>query len=152
MSGFHLAQCNVGRALHPLEHAEMAEFVAALAPINEIAENTPGFVWRLQDDDGASSSYVEIPGNEDPLLIINYSIWEDLESLKHFMFKSGHMAYLRRRSEWFEKLDRPTSVAWWVPAGSVPDVGVAFQKVLQLQDKGPTATAFTVSRPWPVPE
>ena len=151
MSGYHLAQCNVGRVLQPLEHVDMAEFVAALAPINEIAESTPGFVWRLEDEDGASSSYVEIPGNDDPLLIINYSIWTDVESLKHFMFKSGHMAYLRRRSEWFEKSDLPTSVAWWVPKGSIPDVGVAFEKVLQLQERGPTESAFTVSRPWPSP-
>jgi len=129
----------------------MAEFVAALGPINALAENTPGFVWRLEDEEGASSSYVEIPGNSDPLLIINYSIWEDVESLKHFMFKSGHMAYLRRRGEWFEKLERPTSVAWWVPAGSIPDVGVAFQKVFDLQQHGPTESAFTVSRPWPAP-
>jgi len=151
MPCFQLAQCNVGRVIQPLEHPDMAEFVAALGPINEIAENTPGFVWRLEDDDGASTSYVEIPGNADPLLIINYSIWEDIESLRHFMFKSGHMAYLRRRSEWFEKLDRPTSVAWWVPSGTTPDVGVAFQKVVDLQENGPTESAFTVSRPWPAP-
>ena len=129
----------------------MAEFVAALQPINAIAEATPGFIWRLEDEDGASASYVDIPGNDDPLLIINYSIWEDVESLEHFMFKSGHMAYLRRRSEWFEKTESPTSVAWWVPAGSIPDVGEAYRKVMQLQEEGPSESAFTVSRPWPRP-
>lgn len=152
MGSYHLAQCNVGRVLQPLEHPDMAEFVAALEPINAIAEATPGFIWRLEDEDGASSSYVDIPGNDDPLLIINYSIWEDLKSLKHFMFKSGHAAYLRRRSEWFEKVDRPTSVAWWVPAGSIPDVGEAYRRVVQLQERGPGETAFTVGRPWPPPE
>ena len=142
----------MGRIIQPLEHEDMSEFVAALGPINEIAESTPGFVWRLEDEAGASSSFVEIPGNDDPLLIINYSIWEDIESLRHFMFKSGHMAYLRRRSEWFEKLDRPTSVAWWIPAGAIPHVGVAFQKVIDLQENGPTESAFTINRPWPAPE
>lgn len=147
--GFHLAQCNVGRVIQPLDHDDMAEFVAALDPVNAIAEASPGFVWRLQDDDGQSSSYVDIPGSEDPLLIINYSIWEDLDSLKHFVSRTGHVAYLRRRREWFEKLDVPTSVAWWVPAGTIPDVGEAYRRVRHLQEHGPTESAFTLAKPAP---
>lgn len=147
----HLAQCNVGRIRKPLEHPELAEFVAALGPINALAEASPGFVWRLEDEEGQSSSYVDIPGSDDPLLIINYSIWEDLESLKHFVNKSGHIAYLRRRREWFDKLDVPTSAAWWTPAGSIPDVGEAYRRVLYLQAHGPTETAFPITKPWPRP-
>lgn len=149
--GFHLAQCNVGRVLQPLEHEDMAEFVAALDPINAIAESSPGFVWRLKDDDGQSSSYVDIPGSDDPLLIINYSIWADLNSLKHFVNRTGHIAYLRRRREWFEKLDVPTSVAWWVAIGAIPDVAEAYRRVLLLQEQGPTQEAFTLARPAPMP-
>lgn len=149
--GFHLAQCNVGRVLQPLDHDDLAEFVAALDPINAIAEASPGFVWRLQGDDGLSSSYVDIPGSDDPLLIINYSIWEDLGSLKQFVNKTDHVTYLRRRREWFEKLDVPTSVAWWVPEGTIPDVGEAYRRVLHLQEHGPTEEAFTLSRPSPMP-
>lgn len=147
----HLAQCNIGRVLHPLDHPALAEFVAALEPINAIAETSPGFVWRLKDEGGQSSSYVDIPGNDDPLLIINYSIWEDVETLKHFMHKTGHMAYLRRRREWFEKSELPTSAAWWEPIGSIPDVGEAYRRVLHLQEHGPTESAFPVSKPWPKP-
>lgn len=148
---FHLAQCNVGRVIQPLDHADMAEFVAALDPVNAIAETSPGFVWRLKDDEGQSSSYVDIPGSDDPLLIINYSIWESLDNLKHFVNKTSHVAYLRRRREWFEKLDVPASVAWWVPAGTIPDVGEAYRQVLHLQEHGPTAVAFTLARPAPMP-
>ncbi len=148
---FHIAQCNVGRVIRPLDHEDMAEFVAALEPINAIAEASPGFVWRLEDEDGQSSSYVDIPGSDDPLLIINYSIWEDLDSLKHFVNRTDHVAYLRRRREWFEKLAVPTSVVWWVRSGDIPDVGAAYRKVLHLQQHGPTATAFTLSRPAPMP-
>lgn len=147
----HVAQCNVGRVIKPLEHEDMAEFVAALEPINAIAESSPGFVWRLTDDDGQSSSYVDIPGSDDPLLIINYSIWESLESLKHFVNKTGHVAYLRRRREWFEKIDLPTSVAWWLPRGEIPDVGEAYRRVTHLQQHGPTEEAFTLNRPFPRP-
>lgn len=146
-----IAQCNVGRAVKPLEAPEMAEFVAALEPINAIAESSPGFVWRLKDEGGHSSSYVDIPGNDDPLLIINYSIWEDIESLLHFVNRSGHVAYLRRRREWFEKLTVPTSAAWWIPAGTVPDVGEAYRRVLRLQTHGPTEVAFPITKPWPRP-
>jgi len=149
--GFQVAQCNVGQAIQPLDHEEMAEFVAALDPINAIAETSPGFVWRLKDDDGQSSSYVDIPGSDDPLLIINYSIWKDLDSLKHFVNRTDHIAYLRRRREWFQKLDVPTSVAWWIPAGTIPDVAEAYGRVLHLQAHGPTAEAFTLAKPAPMP-
>lgn len=148
---YHVAQCNVGRVVSPLDHDDMAEFVTALDPVNAIAESSPGFVWRLKDEDGQSSSYVDIPGSDDPLLIINYSIWEDLASLKHFVNQTDHVAYLRRRREWFEKLDVPTSVAWWVVAGTLPDVGEAYRRVRHLQEHGPTAEAFTLARPAPMP-
>lgn len=123
----------------------------ALDPINAIAEATPGFVWRLTDDGGQSSSYVELPGNDDPLLIINYSIWKDLESLKHFIHKSGHMAYLRRRREWFESLEAPTSVMWWIPRGEVPTVSEANDRLLHLQEVGPSERAWTLAHSFPTP-
>ncbi len=129
----------------------MAEFVSALDPINAIAETHSGFVWRLEGDDGQSSSYVDIPGSDDPLLIINFSIWQDVESLKHFMYQTGHMAYLRRRGEWFRKIESPTSAAWWIPEGSIPDVGEAYRRVLHLQRNGPSEVAFTLARPWARP-
>lgn len=129
----------------------MAEFVAALEPVNSIAETSPGFVWRLTDEGGASSSYVDIPGSKDPLLIINYSIWENLESLRQFMYRTDHMTYLRRRGEWFQRLEKPTSAAWWIEAGSIPDVAEAYGRVVHLQEHGPSATAFAVAKPWPPP-
>jgi hypothetical protein len=147
----HLAQCNIGRTTKPLDHADMAEFVAALEPINALAESSPGFVWRLTGAEGESSSYVDIPGTDDPLLIINYSIWVDVESLRSFMYKTDHVAYLRRRREWFQEPASPISAAWWVPVGSVPDVAEAYGRVVHLQEHGPTETAFPVSRPWPRP-
>ncbi len=151
MKLFHLAQYNVGRVHSPLEHPDLAEFIAALEPINAIAESSPGFVWRLKDDEGQSSSYVRVPGIDDPLFIINYSVWEDLESLKHFIHKSGHMAYLRRRREWFEPNPEATSVAWWIEAGSIPMVGEAHARLMRLREHGPSKDAWPLNRPWPAP-
>lgn len=147
----HLAQLNVGRLNHPLEHEATAEFVAALDPINALAEASAGFIWRLTDDDGNSSLHVELPGNDDPLLIVNYSIWADLESLKHFMYQSGHGIYLRRRRDWFAAVDEATSVCWWIPAGTVPDIATAYGQLEKLRANGPTPEAFPVGRPFAAP-
>ena len=147
MDGFHLAQLNVGTLHHALDSEETAEFQAALDPINALAEATPGFVWRLVDDDGQSSSYVRLPGDDDPLSIVNMSVWADLESLKHFMFKSGHATYLRRRVEWFERSPVATSVCWWIPAGEIPDLADAYRRLLHLREHGPTATGWPVNSP-----
>ena len=143
----HVAQLNIGRLVKPLDHPDMAEFVAALGPINEIAEATPGFVWRLTDEDGQSSSYVPIPGVDDPMLAVNFSVWEDLDSLKHFMFKSGHATYLRRRREWFEAVTEAFTVCWWIEPGTIPDLRDAYERLLHLREHGPTATGWPLNHP-----
>jgi hypothetical protein len=149
---YHLAELNIGRLRLPLEHDATAEFVRALDPINALAESSPGFVWRLTDDDGQSSSYVRLPGENDPLMIVNYSIWEDLESLRHFMFKSGHSTYLRRRREWFERLPEEATVLWWVPAGTIPDLSEAHARLEELRAVGPTQRGWSLGRPFPPPD
>ena len=151
MSDFHLAQYNVGRIRSPLDHPDVAEFIAALDPINALAEASPGFVWRLTGEDGQSSSYVEVDEIDDPLLIVNYSIWKNLDSLKHFIHRSGHMAYLRRRLEWFEHSEEATSVAWWIPVATIPDVSEAHRRLIRLREHGPTATGWPLTKPWPRP-
>lgn len=155
MPDFHLAQFNIARLLRPLGHADTAEFVAALEPVNAIAERTPGFVWRLTDDDGNSSSYVPIPGVDDPLLIVNFSVWEDLESLRHFVYRSGHASYLRRRREWFERPSEAFLVCWWTPAGALPDGGAAvadaYGRLQGLRRDGPSPEGWPLTDPLPPP-
>ncbi len=147
----HLAQLNLGLFRAPLDAAEMAEFVAALGPINAIAESSPGFVWRLKDDSGASSSYLEVPGRADPLWAPNMSVWEDFDSLKHFMYKSGHASYLRRRAEWFQKPDRPINVLWWRPAGEIPTLVDAVRRLDHLTDHGPSEQGWSLTKTFPPP-
>lgn len=151
MTAYHLAQLNLGLFRAPLDSSEMAEFAAALDPINAIAETSPGFVWRLKDDDGGSSSYVDVPGAADPLWAPNMSVWEDLDSLKHFMYKSGHASYLRRRAEWFQKPDRPINVLWWIPAGEVPTLEDAVKRLEYLTDHGPSENGWPLTKPFPPP-
>jgi hypothetical protein len=147
LAEYHLAQYNVGRLHQPLDHAETAEFIAALEPINEIAEASPGFVWRLKDDDGLSSSFVAVEGIDDPLLVVNYSIWTDFESLRHFMYKSGHASYLRRRTEWFEPASEPTALCWWTPSGTIPHVDEAQRRLEHMQANGPSDQGWPLTKP-----
>ena len=106
-----------------------AEFTAALGPIIATADSTSGFVWRLRDENGGSSSYVDVPGRTDPLWAPNMSVWEDFDSLKHFMYKSGDASYLRRRAEWFQKPDQPIDVLWWIAAGHIPTLEDAVRRL-----------------------
>lgn len=150
MSPYHLAQFNYSKMRGPSDSEVMAEFMRVLDPINLLADVSPGFVWRLQNHNGNATE--ERPF-EDADKIINLSVWEDLDSLKHYVFKSGHLAYLKRRKEWFLPLDEgPTSVLWWVPAGHRPTVAESLEKLAYLRQNGPSSEAFTFTTPFPAPQ
>lgn len=152
MNRYHLAQLNLGLLRAPLDSEEMTEFRLALDPINALAEATPGFVWRLKDDDGGSSSFVEVPGADDPLWAPNMSVWESLDSLKHFMYKSGHASYLRRRQEWFQRSDELINVLWWLPVGDLPTLADAVRRLRHLEAHGPSQEGFGLTAPLDPPE
>lgn len=147
MTTYHLAQLNLGLFAAPLDHAKMAEFRLALDPINVLAEATPGFIWRLKDDAGGSSSYVEVPGLDNPLWAPNMSVWADFDALKHFMYKSGHSSYLRRRGEWFQQHDGLINVLWWLPVGEIPTLEGAIRRLRHLEANGPSQTGWDLRRP-----
>jgi hypothetical protein len=121
----------------------MAEFMAALEPINALAEASPGFVWRLQDDSGNATS---IQVFEDDLIIINMSVWESVDHLFEFAYKSPHVEYFRRRREWFERFPISYLALWWVPAGHIPSIEEAKERLEHLEAHGPTPYAFTFKR------
>lgn len=117
----------------------MAEFVAALDPVNALADRAPGFVWRLQDEDGNATS---IRGFDDDRIIVNMSVWESVDQLAAFVYRSGHLDVMRRRREWFERI-RSHMALWWVPTAHRPSVQEAEQRVEHLREHGPTPYAFT---------
>ena len=145
---FHLAQLNVAQARTPLDAPEMAEFVAALDPINALADRSPGFVWRLQDETGDATS---IRAYDDERVIVNMSVWESIEALWRFVYDSEHLAVMRRRREWFSRWDGLHMVLWWLPAGELPSVEEAIARLDALQANGPTPHAFTFKRHFPPP-
>ncbi len=146
---WHFAELNIGRLHEPLDHPATSEFVAALDEINALAEAAPGFVWRLKDEaTGLSSSSVQ--ADDDPLSIINLSVWETPEQLHDYVYRTAHTPFLRRRREWFQKLEL-FLVCSWVPAGHVPTVAEAMAKLEQLGREGPSDEAFTLRDRRPAP-
>jgi hypothetical protein len=139
----HLAQLNIARLVDDQDSPTVAEFMNAIEAINLLGRSSPGFVWMLTDEDGVGATGERFPGHEhDDRLIVNLTVWEDVESLHHFVNRSGHAMYLRRRREWFEKADRPTTVLWWIEEGHVPGLAEAAERLERLHADGPTAAAF----------
>ena len=150
MSGYQLAQINVGRFIHHRDDPANADFMNALDGVNAIAEASLGFIWRLVGDGNDATDLV--PDESDPQLLVNMSVWRDVEALGAFVYRqSDHLSYMRRRKEWFEKMD-VFQALWWVPAGHIPSVAEGMERLALLTAKGPTAAAFTFRQPFAAPD
>lgn len=150
MSGYHLAQINIARFRLPKAHEANADFMAALDPVNTRADAAPGFVWRLIGDGNDATDIEAVEG--DDRLLVNLSLWTDLEALGAFVYRqSDHLAVMRRRKEWFERMEVMMAL-WWVPAGHVPTVAEGMARIAQIERDGPTETAFTFRQPFPAPD
>lgn len=136
----HLAQFNVATLRLPLDDPRMAPFVELLDPVNAAADATPGFVWRLVEDGEPDATGLR-PAGED--VIVNLTVWETLQSLWDFTYRSGHLEAMRRRREWFERHVEAHLVLWWVPAGHRPTVEEALERLSDLRLNGPSPRAFT---------
>lgn len=146
---FYLAQINIAQAKAEMESDTMHGFVSRLDEINAIADNAPGFVWRLQSEEGDATS---IRVFDDPLLLVNMSVWENIESLRDFVYKSLHVELIRDREAWFDKIDSMHQVLWWVPAGHIPSTQEAQEKLATICTNGPSQAAFTFGKPFQKPE
>ncbi len=145
MAGFNLAQLNIAQMKFPLDSPGMAEFVARLEDINALADSAPGFVWRLQTEDGDATG-IDFFGAD---LLVNMSLWRDLDSLRDFAFRSAHRELLARRREWFATLEPAYAVLWWLPAGRIPTLQEAAGRLECLRRDGPGPRAFTFGKPFP---
>lgn len=143
-----LAQLNIGVIRAPMDSPVMAEFANNLDRINALAEASPGFIWRLQTEDGNATA---IRPFEDENLLVNMSVWRDVASLKAYVYESAHVGFMRRRREWFELMKEAYLVLWWVPKGHRPEIAEAIAKLELLKAKGPGPEAFTFAQPFPPP-
>ena len=148
-----LAQVNIGRLRAPIDSQTLAGFVAGLDPVNAAADAAPGFVWRLQTEEGNATAVraFEWDAGDSAGVIMNMSVWESVESLAAFVYSAEHRAVLRRRREWFEQLTQAYTALWWIRSGTVPAVADAEDKIRYLRAHGPTPLAFTLRAAFPPP-
>jgi hypothetical protein len=136
---YQLAQVNIARMRGALEEPVMAGFVARLDEINALADASPGFVWRLQTDAG-NATYLR-PYDDDRILF-NFSIWESVDALRRYVYKSAHAELLRQRREWFESMSGMHMALWWIPRGYIPGIDEAKTRLAHLEEHGPSQFAF----------
>ena len=149
-----LAQVNIGRLLAPIESPLIADFVAALDSVNAMADAAPGFVWRMVTEDGnalAVRGFERDGVGSGGGIIINMSVWESVETLAAYAYGDAHIAILRRRREWFEKMRDAYLALWWIPRGHIPTVAEAEDRVKHVRAHGPTPYAFSLKQHFPPP-
>ncbi len=143
MAAYDLAQVNIGRLRAPTDDPLVAGFMNALDEINALAEASPGFVWRLQTEEGNATA---LRPYDDESILINLSTWASIDALAAYVYRSDHTGFLRRRAEWFEPMSEMILALWWVPAGHRPTEAEAVARLDHLRQHGPTAHAFTFRR------
>ncbi len=148
-NGYELAQLNIARLLAPLDSPQIADFVAGLEHINELADAAPGFVWRLKDEENDDATSFRM--FDDDWILVNMSVWQSPDTLRTFVYDDAHRAYLRRRREWFERLDEAVTVLWWVPSGHRPSIIEARDRLEHLRKHGTTEYAFELREAVPAP-
>jgi hypothetical protein len=138
---FHIAQFNLARARAPLSDPLMRGFTSQLLRINRLADHSPGFVWRLQTEDGDATTIRAYP--EDESLLLTLSVWESVEDLVEFSYRGEHAAVMRDREMWFHHIEEAYIVLWWVRAGHIPSLEESKERLAFLRQHGPTPKAFT---------
>ena len=148
MSNFELAQLNIAHLKAPIDSPILADFVANLDRINLLADASDGFRWRLETDEGNATSLR--PFGDD--VIVNMSVWRDLDALRNYVHHSAHTEIMKRRREWFAPASQAYAVLWWVPSGHRPSLSEAANRLERLRQHGPSSTAFTFGRSFRAPD
>ena len=139
----HIVQANIARMRARRDDELMAGFFEQLEPLNALADASPGFVWRLQTEDGDATE-IDVFGDE--LVLFNMSVWESIEALEAYVYRSNHVSAVQKRAEWFERPTRSALVLWWIEAGEIPTIEEGKARLEKLWLDGPTAEAFTFRR------
>jgi hypothetical protein len=148
LSQYQLAQLNLAKAKFPLDSKALRGFTDNLDRINLLAENSLGFIWRLQTEDGDATGIDHFGADT----IVNMSVWQDIESLHNYVYRSAHIEVMSRRKEWFHRFESVYAVLWWVELGHLPSLEESEQRLASLASKGPTSCAFTFKQSFPPPD
>ena len=146
---YQLAQINIAQMIGVnIDDPIMNEFVDNLDKVNELAEDSPGFIWRLKDESNNASNFN--PFNDEQI-IINISVWETIESLENFTYKTFHTDFLKRRKEWFKKYGKAHYALWWIKNEAYPTVEESIERLKLLQLNGSSESAFNFKTKFPNP-
>lgn len=137
----HLAQFNIIKLIDELDSPVIKEFKDFLAPVNLLAEDSPGFIWRLKDDSGSDATAIETP-YEDPLIFVNMSVWKDYTSLADYTYQTVHSYFLKSRKKWSSKMAGHAAVMWYIEEGHIPTLAEAKAKLDALNANGSGPEAF----------
>jgi len=146
---YHLAQINIANAKADKTSDVMRGFVERLDEIHQLADDALGFIWRLETEDGDDAS---VSVFNDPLLLINITVWKDIDSLRHFVYKTTHKELIRDRGEWFDNMPKMHQALWWIPEGHIPTLQEAKDKLDLIRRDGPTNSAFSFAKKFEAPE
>jgi len=127
----------------------MAGFVNRLDELNALADRSPGFVWRLQTSEGNATYFRPY---DDDRILVNMSVWESVDTLKRYVYRTVHAELLRHRQQWFEQFSGAYTALWWVPAGHIPGMDEAKKRLAHMEQDGPTQFAFTFKTVFPPDE
>ena len=148
MSLYYIAQINIALAKDEMNTETMQGFVSRLDEINADADRAEGFIWRLQTEEGDSTA---IRVFDESLLLVNMSVWENVDAMKNFVYKSSHVELIRDRQAWFKKYVDAQQALWWIPKGHTPSIEEAKEKLDLIQKNGPSQEAFHFGKLFPVP-
>jgi len=146
---YQLAEINIATFRVPMADPVNADFIANLDRVNALAEGAPGFVWRLV---GEGNNALDIQAFDNPNTAVNMSVWTDLDALAKFVYRSeGHREIMRRRKEWFDRMEIHMAL-WWVVKGHRPTLAEGKERLETLSRVGPSAQAFLFNKPFPAPD
>lgn len=137
---WQLAQLNIARMKAPLDDTRLGGFAEGIDAVNQLAEGSEGCVWRLQGEGGDATDQSPF---DDSSILVNLSVWESIESLKNYAYKSEHRHFIEARRDWFEDFDGLHQVLWWVPRGVEPSSLEAKMRLALLQRGGAGDWAFS---------
>ncbi len=149
MSDFHLAQINIARFRLAADDPHIEAFVSQLDAVNALADDSPGFIWRLQGEEGNAMT---IQAFEDTSLLVNMSVWQSAEALFDYTYKTAHTKIMARRKEWFGRLEDASMALWWIPAGHIPSPEEGRARLEIIAKNGPSPESFTFKKQFPAPQ
>ena len=134
-----IAQMNWGQMRYPLDDHRMKEFADHLDEIYCLAENTPGFIWRI-DGEELATELIDLGYNEK--MSTTVSVWQTIQDLHKYTYESAHGKYLDRTREWYEKVEGPQLVIWDVEHDERPSFREAQHRLDHLKEHGSSDYAY----------